>query len=248
VLHPSLFPTIARFGLGLTESNDLIDAAHAVMDDGHYSYSLGELATQYRPNPLDSRVLFASALEEIGATIPSQIACIEILLESEAIEIHEGRKDPFAALHRLFEDPPLTDHPEYDDRIFRRSESWSEWRGYYSRLSEYRDYGFHAFPNRRDFSEDDPEYLDLVAEFTRFGWNWIVDRNRPFLRERWTTADVMGIAAGIRDERAFDQLPILADALEDAGCVIQEWLDHLRWIRTHDRTCWIVDLLLSRPT
>src|SRR5262245_8515074 len=35
---------------------------------------------------------------------------------------------------------------------------------------------------------------------------------------RWRTADVLGVALGIYEERAFDQMPLLVDALMDAGC------------------------------
>jgi hypothetical protein len=65
---------------------------------------------------------------------------------------------------------------------------------------------------------------------------------------RWLTADVVALAKGIYDEKAFDRLPILADALPDAGCDNDELLKHCRaekW--EHVRGCWVVDLLLGRP-
>jgi hypothetical protein len=64
---------------------------------------------------------------------------------------------------------------------------------------------------------------------------------------RWLTPDVVTIAKGIYDEKAFDRLPILADALQDAGCDNDEMLKHCRaenW--EHVRGCWVVDLLLGR--
>jgi hypothetical protein len=45
---------------------------------------------------------------------------------------------------------------------------------------------------------------------------------------RWLTSDVAALARGIYDEKAFDRLPILADALQDAGCDNEEVLDHCR--------------------
>jgi hypothetical protein len=62
----------------------------------------------------------------------------------------------------------------------------------------------------------------------------------------WSDAIVVKLARGIYDDRAFDRLPILADALEEAGCTDQAILDHLRGPGPHTRGCWAVDLLLSR--
>src|SRR5207244_10805761 len=44
----------------------------------------------------------------------------------------------------------------------------------------------------------------------------------------WLTSDVVALAGGIDAERAFDRLPILADALQDAGCTSDEILNHCR--------------------
>jgi hypothetical protein len=62
----------------------------------------------------------------------------------------------------------------------------------------------------------------------------------------WLTPAVVQLAQGIYDGRAFDRLPILADALEDAGCTNAEVLGHCRQPGTHVRGCWLVDGLLQR--
>lgn len=54
------------------------------------------------------------------------------------------------------------------------------------------------------------------------------------------------LAAGVQRDQAFDRLPILADALEDAGCPDRPLLDHLRHGTNHRRGCWALDLLLGR--
>jgi hypothetical protein len=54
------------------------------------------------------------------------------------------------------------------------------------------------------------------------------------------------IAQAIYDERAFDRLPILADALEDAGCTDADILTHCRGPGPHVRGCWVVDLILGK--
>jgi hypothetical protein len=62
----------------------------------------------------------------------------------------------------------------------------------------------------------------------------------------WLTSTVVAIAAGIYADRAFDRLPILADALEDAGCDHAGILAHCRGTDPHARGCWVVDLLLGK--
>lgn len=60
------------------------------------------------------------------------------------------------------------------------------------------------------------------------------------------TATVLDIARSIYEESAFGRMPILADALEDAGCNNQAILDHCRQPAEHARGCWAVDLLLRK--
>lgn len=62
----------------------------------------------------------------------------------------------------------------------------------------------------------------------------------------WLTSTAVALARGVYDERAFDRLPILADALQDAGCDNDELLDHLRGPGPHVRGCWGLDLILGR--
>lgn len=57
---------------------------------------------------------------------------------------------------------------------------------------------------------------------------------------------VGNLAQAIYADRAFDLLPILADALEDAGCHNTEILAHCRGPGPHVRGCWVVDLILSK--
>jgi hypothetical protein len=62
----------------------------------------------------------------------------------------------------------------------------------------------------------------------------------------WNDATVRGIAQAIYDERGFDRMPILADALTDAGCDCADILAHCRQPGEHVRGCWVVDLILSK--
>jgi hypothetical protein len=65
--------------------------------------------------------------------------------------------------------------------------------------------------------------------------------------KNWRTADVTLLARGIYEERAFDRMPILADALQDAGCDTDDLLAHLRDPNAqHVRGCWALDLVLGK--
>jgi hypothetical protein len=62
----------------------------------------------------------------------------------------------------------------------------------------------------------------------------------------WRSETSVALAAGIYEERAFDRLPILADALEEAGCDHPDVLSHLRGPGPHARGCWVVDGVLGK--
>ncbi len=62
----------------------------------------------------------------------------------------------------------------------------------------------------------------------------------------WNGAIIPKLAQAIYDDRAFERLPILADALEEAGCTNADILNHCRQPGEHVRGCWVVDLLLGK--
>lgn len=62
----------------------------------------------------------------------------------------------------------------------------------------------------------------------------------------WLTDTVLSLAQDIYDKQAFDRLPILADALEEAGCDDADILGHCRERGNHVRGCWPIDLLLGK--
>jgi hypothetical protein len=62
----------------------------------------------------------------------------------------------------------------------------------------------------------------------------------------WRTATAVAIARQMYDSQEFGAAPILADALQDAGCECAPLLDHLRDpAAAHVRGCWAVDLVLG---
>jgi hypothetical protein len=63
----------------------------------------------------------------------------------------------------------------------------------------------------------------------------------------WQGGTVRRIAARSWESRDFTRMPILADALEEAGCAEAAILAHCRGLGPHYRGCWVLDLLLQRP-
>jgi hypothetical protein len=119
---------------------------------------------------------------------------------------------------------------------------------------------------------DDPAWVAAAAAFYTLGlenhetarirrgavweWEWrsLFATVREILGEsdspdplwpQWRTTDVLALARGIYCDRAFDRMPILADALQDAGCTDEDVLWHCRRPGGHVRGCWVVDLALG---
>ncbi|AWM42440.1 hypothetical protein C1280_29445 [Gemmata obscuriglobus] len=61
----------------------------------------------------------------------------------------------------------------------------------------------------------------------------------------WRTDTVTALAKQMYETRDFAAMPILADALQDAGCDSDALLRHCRGEGTHVRGCWALDLVLG---
>jgi hypothetical protein len=103
-------------------------------------------------------------------------------------------------------------------------------------------------PQRQQVAEEHLRWMHEEREFERgvrervgrFTAAW---RNR--VKRSWVTPTVLSLARMVSDKRQFDVLPVLADALEEAGCTDQAILDHLRGPGRHIHNCWAVDLVLA---
>lgn len=69
---------------------------------------------------------------------------------------------------------------------------------------------------------------------------------RPMLLPSWLTSTVVALAQQVYDCRDFSPMPILADALQDAGCDNEDILNHCRGPGPHCRGCWLVDFILLK--
>jgi hypothetical protein len=81
---------------------------------------------------------------------------------------------------------------------------------------------------------------------------------RPFLRDifgddlepcafdaGWRSVNVIDVARRMYATKDFSAMPVLADALEDAGCIDEAVLEHCRESCEHVRGCWVVDAVLG---
>jgi hypothetical protein len=62
----------------------------------------------------------------------------------------------------------------------------------------------------------------------------------------WLTPPVVSLARQAYDTGDFAALPVLGDALEEAGCADEAVLGHCRGAGPHARGCWVVDLVLGK--
>lgn len=70
---------------------------------------------------------------------------------------------------------------------------------------------------------------------------------RPFVRDAgWLTPAVRAVAAHVYEREAWEEMPVLGDALEDAGCGDEQALGHCRAGGPHVRGCWVVDAILGK--
>jgi hypothetical protein len=100
-------------------------------------------------------------------------------------------------------------------------------------------YEYHRNPSSKDIDASRflPAFHDIVGN--------------PFrsvsFDPAWRTSAAIGLASTMYDARNFNAMPILADALQDAGCEDESILSHCRdENELHVRGCWVVDLVLGK--
>jgi hypothetical protein len=228
---------VARFVLGIASSEDLIQASDSLLADGIYSHSLGEVATSCEPRSEEVAPRFASALRELAISVPTKNEARDILLKAHMREIAEGTPSPRGALRALKD---LSDSlgikplPKWNDLI--------HW------LWESADTPSLVRAGYIDGAEGEQRLAELDRLTVTFAVGWLREQTPVFVDPLWLTwngGTVPRLAQTIRDERRYSDLPILADALQDAGCADDEVLDHCRSGAKHRHGCWVVDLLLT---
>jgi hypothetical protein len=68
----------------------------------------------------------------------------------------------------------------------------------------------------------------------------------PPFNPDWLTSTVTALARSMDKSRDYSSVPILADALEEAGCDNLDVLTHCRGPGPHASGCWVVDAILGK--
>jgi hypothetical protein len=99
-----------------------------------------------------------------------------------------------------------------------------------------------------DLEEIEERERRAMAELLRdiFGHPFCRTAPLPASVLAWGSGTIPKLAQAMYEDRAFERLPILADALEEAGCTDKPILDHCRESGPHVKGCWVVDLILSK--
>jgi hypothetical protein len=96
------------------------------------------------------------------------------------------------------------------------------------------------------------DHLDMIEnrnfQFAPFLCDIFGNPFRPVaFNPRWQSTTAVGLAQSMYESRDFGAMPILADALQDAGCEDDAILSHCRDPKQpHVRGCWVVDLVLGK--
>lgn len=108
---------------------------------------------------------------------------------------------------------------------------------------------YHMPFRRTPFNELGPSYgAYLAAALRAMVEAWAEDQEPAAAPDpRWWTADAVALARGIAADRAWGRLPVLADALLEAGCEHPAVLDHCRQPESAQGHSWVVDMLLGPP-
>jgi hypothetical protein len=95
-----------------------------------------------------------------------------------------------------------------------------------------------------DLLADRGDDVPALAGFAEL-FDDVAPRRAAFAPE-WRTDTAVAIARGMYEAREFGAMPILADALQDAGCDDEHVLNHCRDVaQVHVRGCWVVDRVLG---
>jgi hypothetical protein len=236
----------AKTVLDISALDEIIQTADRLLEQGIYTYSLGELATGGNPHGKGPERLLTDAAHELGFATPSRQEALMTLARYYLGRIAEGVESPFDGILRMWGEfyHPLEFTNDVKD-INRRclGEKVRDW----FHRDEYRtDLLSAGYLSREQVDEEFRGEERAILATTR---QWIQDQYWDRLEPAWLSwneGTVLKLAQSIATDGVVDQLPILADALEDAGCGDADILAHCRGGGEHVRGCWVVDLLLGK--
>ncbi len=233
----------ARYVLETADGVVLVKAADALLDAGIYTWSVGELATTLEPPVRDVRRLFEMSLKELGIPLPSPEDAARILARWHLYGVIEGGVAPFHALMHL------RDELSYPLRFDRRLSNIEPQLRFINRRYDYEYLHEMAEEGYSSREGVEREEAALDRQFLVDARSWLCRDGPRLIDPRWLSwkgGIVRRLAQAISDERVWDRLPILADALEEAGCNNAELIEHCRAGAPHKECCWIIDILLLK--
>jgi hypothetical protein len=185
------------------------------------------------------RLFAAAAFGRLAALLPDprQRRGIEVLeqLAEGTITLTQCRRETTEVRHAIPADDwvvgmPPTDHPHYIALML--------YREFCS-----RSIATHAVQTTAGLADGHREQHEQIRLMRCIFAN-------PFhpitVKSHWLTSIAVSLARTIYEERAFDRLPSLADALVAAGCDDSELFAHCRSEGPHVRGCWVVDAMLGK--
>jgi hypothetical protein len=204
------------------------------------------------------RLLAVAHCRQFGEMLPDRCRVLVDVAERSAdglasvVELQEARYQAdnlvewYDCAFQDYAQPPVPDEaliPEIEDRVSKERTR----RGH--QLAAAMTVHLATFPV--DWLRDAIPRVILPSTDLQFVQDYSRDLlGNPFrpvtLDPRWLSSTVIDLARTIYDERVFERMPILADALMDAGCDSEEIISHCRSDGPHVRGCWVVDLLLAK--
>ena len=229
----------ARFVLGNLAPLEMIRLANDLLDRGVYARSLGELVTTHAAYPIVREVypVFASALAELGVPLPSREAALQMVIADSIVGIAEGRYAPREGVVRLAGET----HEASWEHHGKGPSAVDD--GYQALIHAYYDYMYFE-----DITATGQTASDLDQRVAEEATRWVRQHLRVPVDPSWPSwhgGVIARLAQGIEESRRFEDWPVLADALEEAGCSDGDVLEHLRSGSPHVHGCWILDLLLG---
>ena len=176
-------------------------------------------------------------IQDHASTRKMRLAAAAYVRHLQDLPGHEDAKRCDDLLESCAENPrPVS---ESVNTLYGRPGTW-----WFTHLLAPEDPTRLAMAFRKLIAFTDPCPANLHAELLR---EVIGNPFRPIAFDpAWRTSTVIALARGVYDDKAFDRMPILADALQDAGCENADILDHCRGDSLHIRGCWVVDLVLGK--
>jgi hypothetical protein len=103
-------------------------------------------------------------------------------------------------------------------------------------------FGYHDLPSWKE------SHAAINGSFAPLLRETVGNPFRPVaFSPQWRTDTAISLARTMYESRDFGAMPILADALQDAGCDSDDVLSHCREANaTHVRGCWVCDLVLDK--